>query len=54
MSSVIMTGVGLSVGFTIGNLIYQSYSKKDYRKALERSYFQTAAIMVFAIMQFMK
>ena len=31
----------------IGNCIYQYFTKKDYEKALERSFFQSYALLMY-------
>ncbi len=41
--------IAVAIGLTVGNFIYQAAASQDYRLALERSFFQTSALLILWI-----
>ncbi len=43
------TVVGLSIGLTAGNFIWQAFTKREWGVATERSFFQAVALGAYMV-----
>jgi len=44
-----VTAIGVFVGLTAGNFIWQAFMERKWGKAVERSYFQAVALGTFLL-----
>jgi hypothetical protein len=45
--------IGVLIGLTVGNFLYQAFGHMDWLVAIERSYFQMSALIAIGLAQFL-
>jgi len=48
MNEIFAGGIILSFGLTVSNFLFQHITSKNWEQAIERSWFQTTAVLIFA------